>query len=476
MKKLKAFDCLSSAYCGFRREALTFVARRRSRSTTPPPPASAAPRGETLATAMIGKRMLLGALAATLVTSCASNSDVSSSDDTALPVEAASAPGESDPALNNDPFLNNGGQSADASALATTPTESPVIPPADAPSAPPPTSPVAEAPPVPVAPQDLPKPMVDGETSPAPAPEQTASASNESSSLPGATADTPPVTSPSGTTAEAAPPGPGADTPPPYTTSTTLDSTTQANNSEPSTATTPSVPPPVVDAPTPAGRRDQRQALKEYQDRQQSLARDDDEIDERANYAHEGGAWQIALEYDLTGVQAPAASITGTVSDTNTAGGAASLTYFPLRGIDSGRLGVGARLGAYLSSYDTVNGSVSNSSSKKLSAITYGLRGSYEFQYWIAQLFVPFVFVGYDQVSTKDFADAKTSVRVAGSKFGSVNYGAGLNFNLNRLEPQSASKSLVSTGIRKFYLSYTFMQRSGDLTGASHFLGLRFEY
>ncbi|RZA01980.1 MAG: hypothetical protein EOP11_17065, partial [Proteobacteria bacterium] len=139
------------------------------------------------------KKLLMVALAATLVSCAGTETSTSPDGEMALPPEAASNPDESENGISNDPFLNSGAEDTDPSKLATAPAESPVAPPSDAPAAftpsseaPPPI--VAEAPPVPVAPEELPKPLTDGE--PMPAPE---SSSNMADANPSASpAETPP--------------------------------------------------------------------------------------------------------------------------------------------------------------------------------------------------------------------------------------------------------------------------------------------
>ncbi|RYZ94264.1 MAG: hypothetical protein EOP11_26620 [Proteobacteria bacterium] len=288
-------------------------------------------------------------------------------------------------------------------------------------------------------------------------------------------------TNPSASPAETPPDSVGGHEPPPYATTTTKDETTalsgsSENSSNAATTGETTLPPPVVEGPKE--KTNYRSEYKDYESRLEADASEEKDRNRRAEFAHEGAAWQIGLDYDLGSPteNLPVAG-TGTISSVDTVGGAFSWNYFPLRGIDTGRLGVGVRGGAYLAKYNTTNGTVNASGKRKLSALTYGLRATYELQYWVGQLFVPFAFVGYDQVNVKGFDEASTSVSVAAQKYGSVNYGAGLSFNLNRLEPRAASKSLVSTGVRKFYLAYTFQQRSDSQnTGPSHYLGLRFEY
>ena len=408
------------------------------------------------------KKLVVVALAAVMVSCASSTPDTTGPEgDLSLPPDAASVPGESDTTLSSDPFLSPDGdsqQTADAN-LATPPSEEPSLPPADAPSAPPAT---AEA-----APSDsLPPPSGDASDNVASSGAWDGSTSGDSSS----------AAAPSAAPAASASAGNyGTEVPPPPPLPQMPEST--PNYDMPAASATADAD-PIVPPTTPGGGspRNLRQDYKEYQDRMDTRANMEDELAERALFAHEGGAWQIGLDYAHNAFADFDVDTSATVSKPDTQGGEFSLTYFPLRSLDLGRLGVGARGGAYWSEFESVAGTTPISN-KKLSFTSYGARLTYEFQYWIGQTFVPFAYYGYNQVAFRGYSEARSGVNYAKRTFGSTNYGGGLSINLNRLEASAASKALASTGIRKFYLSYTFQQRSDDEnTGTGHYLGLRFEY
>ena len=63
-----------------------------------------------------------------------------------------------------------------------------------------------------------------------------------------------------------------------------------------------------------------------------------------------------------------------------------------------------------------------------------------------------------------------------GEKAFNPSVGGGVAINLNRIEPTVASKALVNTGIRKYYLTYNATQRTGRFSGLTHAFGLRMEF
>ncbi|MGZ3686400.1 MAG: hypothetical protein ACXVCI_21280, partial [Bdellovibrionota bacterium] len=110
---------------------------------------------------------------------------------------------------------------------------------------------------------------------------------------------------------------------------------------------------------------------------------------------------------------------------------------------------------------------------------SFGGKAVYEFDYFLGQIVVPWVFYGMDKVTVRPYSLASGGVVYANypkSTFNRRAYGGGLNLNLNRLEPMSASRGLANVGVRKTYLAYTYLTDATGGTGASHFLGLRFEY
>ena len=106
-----------------------------------------------------------------------------------------------------------------------------------------------------------------------------------------------------------------------------------------------------------------------------------------------------------------------------------------------------------------------------------GPRASYELKFMTAQAIVPTAFIGYDRL----FNQIKgQNLRVgAEQSLNSLVFGGGILINLNRLDSSTGTKSLVSTGIRKFNLALLYQSRKGDTTSQSSSFfsaGFRFEY
>ncbi len=141
--------------------------------------------------------------------------------------------------------------------------------------------------------------------------------------------------------------------------------------------------------------------------------------------------------------------------------------YFPVAG-KMGRLGFGPSGGMYYASKSKTSGEPAR-------AFTYGAKATYEFQYWVAQLFVPFVDFGVEHanLSSFDYDQNLATHNVApAANFTSSFYSLGLMLNLNLLEPDAASRAIASNGIKKFYLAYAAENREGW----NHNLGVRFEF
>ena len=215
--------------------------------------------------------------------------------------------------------------------------------------------------------------------------------------------------------------------------------------------------------------------LKKHLEQEAKREAEEQEQREKESVLHEAGKYHIELAYAFRAFpnydfDTRAAFNSVKVSK----GGTLSFLYFPVAH-SYGRLGLGLSAGYYYAKSDDLIKGVSPS------FVTYGLKGIYEFQYWVAQLLVPFVMFGWDQVDQKDYAinTGTPGTAVAGSSFSAPYYGGGLALNLNRLESQTAAKALADLGVRKFYLVYTLHQRAADTdarSGSSHFVGLRFEF
>jgi hypothetical protein len=231
--------------------------------------------------------------------------------------------------------------------------------------------------------------------------------------------------------------------------------------------------PPVVASPG-ASDRSVRQDFKEYKDRVRTRQQAESALDRRALFPHEDGAFQLGVDYAHDAFSSYDFDPGPGEVRPDSMGVVLSLSYFPLRGLNTGRLGIGAQGGMYWSEFEFTTGGVTDRT-RRHSINTYGARLTYEFQYFLGQLFVPFAFYGMEGVRVRNFTMTHHGVSLPANQFSSQIYGAGAHLNLNRLEPTTASKALASSGIRKFYLSYTLQQRTESI-GASHFLGLRFEY
>lgn len=264
-------------------------------------------------------------------------------------------------------------------------------------------------------------------------------------------------------------------------TDTSTASATETAASEPvpppSTPSTPSaeaLPPVVAGAGATKPDRNVYQDYREYQDRVKTRSQSESELEARTLFPHEDGAFQIGLDYIYKPFGDYDFDPSVAVSTADSQGGALSFNYFPVRSLSYGRLGVGAQVAAYWTKYQHTAGGVTETNSKH-SIDTYGARLIYEFQYFLGQLIVPHAFYAYDQVRVRPYSYAAAGVNYTGTRFTSQSYGGGLHLNLNRLESSAASRALATSGIRKFYLSYTYLQRSEN-TGSSHYLGLKFEY
>lgn len=229
--------------------------------------------------------------------------------------------------------------------------------------------------------------------------------------------------------------------------------------------------------------------LQRDKDRQKVESR----LGQRSLFPHENGAWQLGLNYVRNafsnynynykpGNVAGSQSLTGA-----TQGGELMITWFPLHSLTFGRLGFGILGGMYftkfsypITAFDTNNNPYpATGSSTPQQSVSYGARAVYEFDYFLGQLLVPFGFVGTDYVNMKSIVlnnGTQALVNVPQRNITSQNYGGGVHFNLNRLEPVVASRALVNVGIKKFYLTYMALERVGTLEGWTHNLALNFEF
>jgi len=270
-------------------------------------------------------------------------------------------------------------------------------------------------------------------------------------------------------------------------TATETSASSDTSTSTASEASADSVPPPVTPEGSPQTKamppvvagaantdRNVYQDYKEYQDRVKTRSQSESELEARSLFPHEDGAFQLGFDYIYKPFDGYDFDPGVGVKTAESQGGALNFNYFPLRSLSYGRLGIGAQVAAYWTKFEYAVGGATQKNSKH-SIDTYGARLIYEFDYFLGQALVPFAYYAYDQVRVRPYTLAEAGISYPGVRFNSQSYGAGAHLNLNRLESTTASRALATSGIRKFYLSYTFQQRAEN-TGSSHYLGLRFEY
>lgn len=244
-----------------------------------------------------------------------------------------------------------------------------------------------------------------------------------------------------------------------------------------------SAPPPAAEpkqeehVATPAKERDVYDDFGDY--KQKERERQASEYRERQHdlFFHEAGEWQLSLDYNHRAYSGynfnfARSSLPKVYADNS--GPGLTVNYFPLHSLTFGRLGVGITGATYWSKF-TWN---QNSSHAMGSILSYGGRLVYEFDYLLGQALVPFVYGGYEWVTVKsqDLVVNGTTFSIPARNDRFFRYGAGLNINLNRIEPEAASRALANVGIKKFYITYTASQAAGDFGGLAHSGSLRFEF
>lgn len=259
---------------------------------------------------------------------------------------------------------------------------------------------------------------------------------------------------------------------------------------------------PSAEAPPPP--KDIYEEYKAFQARERDRTSSEYDYTQRNLFPHEDGGWQFGIEYAHNAFsgynfnfKAGQAGNTGMLGNrtvyADTQGAILSLGYFPIRSLSIGRLGFIGQAGLYFSKFSIDTPKVNQATGaiegivkddvKRQQAVSYGVRAVYEFQYFLGQMFVPFITVGLDLVRMQPYKVAVGNniaatevLNIPANNITSQSYGAGLNINLNRIEPVVASRALVAVGVKKFYLSYLALQRTGTLSGLTHSLGLRFEF
>ncbi len=270
--------------------------------------------------------------------------------------------------------------------------------------------------------------------------------------------------------AEPTPPGPP---PPPAPSASDSASALPAVTSS-SSAT--SIPPPVMQKSTAVDDRTLYQQYLEYQENRKQREDLDDSLETRSLFPHEDGSFQLGLDYAHDAFRGFDFDPTSTRLLADTMGAQLSLTYFPLRSLEYGRLGAGIHGGAYWSKFSYINSTTNQSDTTRKHTIdVIGGKVQYEFQYFVGQILVPFANYGYESGRVGTLGIPVGAGTFAKQSFNSKNYGGGVHLNLNRLEKRAASRALASSGIRKFYLTYTYQKKEMN-EEADHYLGFRFEY
>jgi hypothetical protein len=296
--------------------------------------------------------------------------------------------------------------------------------------------------------------------------------------------------------APATPPAGSMDNPAP-----TLGNTAPSPEAQP-TVPLSSLPGKTAESPaplaTPEPKKDIYEEYGDFLNKTKERESTEHDYSQRNLFPHENGSWQLGISYARNAFSGynfnnnPAAP-NGAKVYAETQGGVLSITYFPIKSLSLGRLGFGLSGGVYWTAFSTVtpvkdNATGLNSSTTVTKATpqqitTYGARALYEADYWLGQILVPFAFVGLDRVMIKAYSvvvnsqvGPETPANYIAAQLNSFNFGGGMRFNLNRVEPVVASHALVNVGVRKFYLSYTALQRLGDFSGLAHNLGMDFEF
>lgn len=227
-------------------------------------------------------------------------------------------------------------------------------------------------------------------------------------------------------------------------------------------------------------KKDSYEAYKEYKQKEASRQELQDSYDDRAMFPHEDGGFHISFDYMRNAYNNLAVNTLTSPLTSTSQGGQVSFMYFPLRSLSYGRLGAGVTGGSFWTKYEYPSESTANKvdTATSRSIYTYGVRAMYEFDYWLGQIVVPFVSYDFNKVRSRGFERRGSRVLVNASALDYQCYGLGASLNLNRLEPVSASRGLATLGVRKTYLTYTFLKgASGSNSGTgTHGLGLRFEF
>lgn len=228
-------------------------------------------------------------------------------------------------------------------------------------------------------------------------------------------------------------------------------------------------------------RKSTAELLDEYEQKREDREKVLSEIADRSLIPHEGGNFQIGLDFTNSAFPNYDFDKGAAKQYADTQGAFLSFHYFPLHSLSFGRLGLGARAGAFWTKFSFATSHATLGTVRDESRVhsfdVFGGRITYELQYFLGQILVPHAFIGIDQVRVRPYSLAAANINFSSNSYSSTSYGGGAYLNLNRLEPTAAGSALANIGVRKFYLAYTYEQHqdSSD-SGSSHLLGLRFEY
>lgn len=185
---------------------------------------------------------------------------------------------------------------------------------------------------------------------------------------------------------------------------------------------------------------------------------------------HEGGNYHVGADYNYHPFDDYDFDPTGGQQGLTTNGANLQFMYFPVTH-GYGRIGFGPNLGYYWTS------KASGYAKLTPSFLTGGIEGQYQFLFGLGQALVPYGFGGIEMVQRGAYTKPTGATEPTDKQARSY-AGGGLLINLNRLEHRTASRSLVDSGIKKYYLSLGYRVPFGykNSKSGNGLLGLRFEF
>ena len=182
----------------------------------------------------------------------------------------------------------------------------------------------------------------------------------------------------------------------------------------------------------------------------------------KQNLHYEGSKNQISLEValdDFGNFVFPTPKDASAEESTSTLSFFLSYMLYPLPKFEYGRLGIGGRFGVI---------GRSDFSQSYPFFIALGPKISYAAQFMVGQVIVPVAELGYEKIYNR--IEEKGNAGINTKDFNSMVFTLGLLINLNRLDPNTAMKSVSSSGVRKYYLSLLFQKRSGIINNTNPML------